>query len=352
MREIVPDYYKNFKCVGGSCRHNCCIGWEIDIDGDTAAYYDTVSGEMGCRLQKNIEWDDEPHFRLGEGERCPFLNRDNLCDIILNLGEEHICEICTEHPRFHNDLGDRMETGLGLCCEEAGRLILGWKEPVRLEGCCEADGCTGLEMCGEAVDCVGVSGCDAAGAADEAAVSAGAQEGEETAYFLRLRNAVIRILQDRTMPVPERVSRMLQFCGASVPDRSLEEWADFLLDLERLDETWTKVLNFLKNNAGQADFYGFDRYMSGRQTEYEQLLVYLVYRHMAAAYDELDLAARAAFAAFGYELLYAAGAAVWTVTGEFPFEAQVELARLFSSEIEYSEENLDAVLDEMVGDFS
>jgi len=85
---VYPDYYKNFECIKGDCRHNCCIGWEIDIDSDTAEFYKGVGGEMGTRLKECVDW-KETCFILGEGERCPFLNEKNLCDIIIELGEEH-----------------------------------------------------------------------------------------------------------------------------------------------------------------------------------------------------------------------------------------------------------------------
>lgn len=42
-----PSYYKNFRCIGSACTDNCCIGWEIEIDADTLAYYQTVSGSFG-----------------------------------------------------------------------------------------------------------------------------------------------------------------------------------------------------------------------------------------------------------------------------------------------------------------
>ena len=127
MEFVFPDYYKDFRCIAGDCRHSCCIGWEIDIDEDSLAFFESVPGEFGDRLRQNISKYGDAHFVLGEGERCPFLNRDNLCDIILTLGEEHICGICTDHPRFRNELPGRVETGLGLCCEEAARLILSKK---------------------------------------------------------------------------------------------------------------------------------------------------------------------------------------------------------------------------------
>ena len=41
MKIIVPDYYKDFKCLAGDCKHSCCIGWEVDIDADTLEYKGT-----------------------------------------------------------------------------------------------------------------------------------------------------------------------------------------------------------------------------------------------------------------------------------------------------------------------
>ena len=32
MKVVVPNYYNQFKCIAEKCHHNCCIGWEIDID--------------------------------------------------------------------------------------------------------------------------------------------------------------------------------------------------------------------------------------------------------------------------------------------------------------------------------
>jgi hypothetical protein len=87
--------------------------------------------------------------------------------------------------------------------------------------------------------------------------------------------------------------------------------------------------------------------MKDRQIEYEQLLVYLIYRHMANAPSLDDADARAAFAVLGYRLVHALGAAIFTLRGTFTFEDQLELVRLFSSEIEYCEDNLYAILDEL-----
>ena len=304
MKTVFPTYYKDFRCIGGACKHNCCIGWEIDIDADTAAYYRTVKGEMGERLAKGIATDGVPHFVLDADERCPFLNADNLCDIILHLGEEHLCEICDKHPRFQNELPDRVEIGVGMACEEAARLILSQTEPFRLE-------------------------------------NAPPTEDE----ILLLRDKAIAALQNREKPMGARIHEMLSLCGATLPPKDLGEWAEIFLGLECLDASWREKLLSLCDGWETLDLDGFDRHMSARQTEYEQFSVYLLYRHFANAPDLADAAARAAFAALGYTLLRALGALQWMKSGAFSFADQIELCRMFSSEIEYSDENVYILLD-------
>lgn len=302
--QIYPDYYKDFKCIGGGCKHNCCIGWEIDIDEESAAYYKTIGGELGERFANCISRGDEPHFILGEGERCPFLNGDNLCDIIIELGEESLCTICAEHPRFHNDLPGRVESGVGLACEEAARLILSKKDKMQLVPSVESD--------------------------DE---------------IIALRDRLLLVLQNRENDIDTRVREMLALAGATLPQKSYSEWAKTLLDLERLDENWTAMLEMLRVCGDTADFHGFKEYICGRETEYEQLLCYLIYRHFANAPDMEDAAARAAFAALGHKIIFAIGAVIWADKGNFDFSEQAELCRLFSAEIEYSDENLHTLFD-------
>jgi hypothetical protein len=68
--------------------------------------------------------------------------------------------------------------------------------------------------------------------------------------------------------------------------------------------------------------------------------VYFTYRYFALAPDSDYVAERAAFTAFSVLLIRGLGAARFNKTGEFSFHEQSEIARLFSSEIEYSENNL------------
>ena len=127
MKIVVPNYYKEFQCIASACRHSCCIGWEIDIDSATYSYYGSIGGDIGERLKECTAVNDgQAHFILDKNERCPFLNCNGLCDIITECGEESLCDICADHPRFRNFFSDRTEIGLGLCCEAAAKLILGF----------------------------------------------------------------------------------------------------------------------------------------------------------------------------------------------------------------------------------
>ena len=132
MNVYAPAYYTRFKCTTGRCRHTCCAGWEIDIDDATLAKYNSIGGNFGERLRNSIDYSGTPHFMLEEGDKCPFLNDEKLCDIIIRLGEDNICDICRDHPRFRNFWSGRIEIGLGLACESACRLILSDPEPLRI----------------------------------------------------------------------------------------------------------------------------------------------------------------------------------------------------------------------------
>ena len=128
-----PDYYPHFRCIADACRHSCCVGWEIDIDPDTRAAYAAVGGDIGAKLADEIDDSTDPaHFRLTADERCPFLRNDGLCELILTLGEDSLCQICADHPRFRNFFSGRTELGLGLCCEAAGALILSQPAPMQI----------------------------------------------------------------------------------------------------------------------------------------------------------------------------------------------------------------------------
>lgn len=305
-RYVYPSYFNAFACKKGECHSSCCEAWEIDIDEEALARYEAEAGEFGERLRAGISREGTPHFVTKQDGRCPFLNKDGLCDLILERGEEMLCEICREHPRFYNALPDRIEVGLGLSCEAAAELILGTKECVTL---------TGLN---------------------------GIDTGDE---ILCLRDEAVVILQNREASVDERLDALFSRLGARRPTLDSDAWCDLLLSLETLDPAWTRLVAGLKEQRTERDRTAVDTYAAVREIEYEQLLVYFIYRYMANAFDESESAEYAALAAFSYELIRALGTLLLFQNGKFDFEDLVALARLYSAEIEYSDENVERILD-------
>ena len=128
----VPDYYEQFVCTASACRDNCCRGgWQIDVDPDTVNLYRTVGGSMGERLLRAVQTDIEGDCFLAQPEgRCPFLLSDGLCEIHRDMGPDYLCVVCRQFPRFSEYYGATKESGLGLSCEEAARIILSKTTPL------------------------------------------------------------------------------------------------------------------------------------------------------------------------------------------------------------------------------
>ncbi len=123
--EIRPDFYDNFCCLAQNCRHTCCRGWEIDVDPDTLRLYRSVEGPLGEELRAALrEQEGEWSIRFNEAGNCPLLRPDGLCRVIIELGEDALCDICALHPRFFLDVGEHELSGVGLCCEAAAALLL------------------------------------------------------------------------------------------------------------------------------------------------------------------------------------------------------------------------------------
>lgn len=355
MRIGKPDYYDQFQCIAGACSDNCCIGWEIDIDEERKRRYAEVQGRLGERLRRCIDW-EESHFILqGEEERCPFLNDGNLCDLILELGEEALCDICREHPRFYDWFDGYTEMGLGLCCEAAGRLILGRPEPMKLvaEGDVE-------------VSC-------------------------EEEFLFQARDTAFQILQNRDKPVWERLSEFLRLAdelqerldfgetaeleagvaqageaggdvvgAAEVSGKSDTDWrrkakayADMLVicrELEPIDGSWTETVNALeKMTACWEKMASLETSMleteRQREYEYEHLAVYFVYRYFMKCREDGDVRSKAYLAVFCVLFIRLLDMEVYGRNGQVTAEDRVQNAKCCSKEIEYSEENLEILAD-------
>ncbi|WP_283687585.1 flagellin lysine-N-methylase [Clostridium perfringens] len=124
MKVRVPNYFNEFKCIASECEDTCCAGWEIVIDDETHKRYENVEGEFGEILRsKIVKSDGENIFLLNNGN-CSFLNEKKMCEIYINIGEDHLCYTCQQFPRYTEEFLDLKEVGLSLSCPEAARIIL------------------------------------------------------------------------------------------------------------------------------------------------------------------------------------------------------------------------------------
>ncbi len=288
MLYVEPDFYSDFQCIASACRHSCCLGWEIDVDEATAQLYGELPGPLGDELREQLCLLPEPHFKMTADGRCPFLNDAGLCRLILAYGEDVLCDICREHPRFYNEFPRRQEAGLGLCCEEAARLLLTGEKPLELI----------YETEGELED--------------------------EEPELIALRRQLLDILSDTAIPMKERISRCCALMDMEPLSFDMSYWRDFYLGLERLDETWTAALE----NLGPADVE------PPGDMAHTRLLQYLIYRHFASAGNRREAALMLQFCILSLGLI----SALERSGGELS-----ELVRLYSSEIEYSDENIERI---------
>ena len=295
MKTVYPNYYKSFRCIADKCKNSCCVNWEIDIDEDSLACYENIGGAMGEKLKSAISYDESPHFKLTDEERCPFLNENGLCDLIIELGEDSICEICREHPRFRNYFFDAMEIGIGLCCEAAAELIIYSREPFEL---------VNFDIDDDVYD-------------------------EDERELLKLRTELIDIMKDRALGIKERHERLFSYINYRLPEMTDDELIRFFLSLERLDERWTDVLESTAD-AGSIDIYG--DLSKADEEKIEQITIYFLYRYIAAAESVQAAEAYLFFALTSAKIIMAVSRA----SGIDICEA----ARMYSSEIEYSDENV------------
>ncbi len=132
MISILPEFFNDFHCKAGSCAHTCCQVWEIDIDEDTADYYQSLPGPLGEKIRHSMAKEgDTWHFTLNDKGFCHLLDEQGLCTIIKELGEDALCDICTVHPRFFTYVDDYILCGEGLCCEETCELMAKLQGPLQ-----------------------------------------------------------------------------------------------------------------------------------------------------------------------------------------------------------------------------
>lgn len=176
-----PGYYKKFRCLAGECPDTCCIGWEITVDRETEKTYQKLrkgKSELAERLRRSVR----RRLIIPDGDRCPFLAGDGLCDLCREYGEAAMTRTCRRYPRHVEDFGDIHEVELLCSCPEAARLILSEDFRLITRNMPERKGNT------DGID------------------------EERLALWFSVREQVFAMAGDRRMPLWARMRRILAFC--------------------------------------------------------------------------------------------------------------------------------------------
>ncbi len=318
MRFRTPSYYNKFKCIASECTDNCCIGWEIEIDSDTACYYQSLSGAFGNRLKENIS--KENTFILNN-ERCPFLNKNNLCDIIISCGETHLCQICRDHPRFFEWYGNLKEGGIGLSCEEAARLIL-------------------------TTDEVEYSICEVAEKPEEV-------DNSLFELLLSAREYIFSVLDDGNLSFTEKLNTVLDFSQKlqfEIDNPHLIDEANFsnvqkkgnlsqIIELfgsfEPIDNVWTDEYNFLKKSSFNQKIIC----SLNEKTYLTNIFRYFIYRYFLKGVFDEEILSKVKFAVISVMMIKL------MTNGKNDLKTYIEKSKLYSKQMEYSDENRELFYD-------
>ncbi len=326
-----PEYYERFRCIGGDCPDTCCAGWEVDIDEESGAYYKSVSGDFGDRLRANIcEDEGERYFPLTPKNRCPFLNDKNLCDIYINLGEESLCQTCTEYPRYFMDIGSYEQMDMSLSCMELGRIF--YTETDRINYIRSEN-----DVCGEELD---------------------PEEQATLIEVLALRNQCIETMQDAEGSYWDKFSAvralvaaaqgMTQEEGDETRTYLKEDYRDLIALLESMDsinDEWTQKLSYYKTVAHDENRLAMlDSFIQKNENSLNiwmsKTAVYFIFRYFIDTCIDGDIDNELCLVHRSLKLIFFMLFAEWINKGTVDVSDIIYVSHLYSKEVEHDESNV------------
>ena len=320
MKIRIPDYYNDFSCQAGECKDPCCkAGWQIIIDDETLCFYNETEGEFAEKFNKHIQHNDGENMFCADNGVCKFLREDGLCEIQCEFGAERLCTTCKNFPRYNYVYGGLREAGLELSCPEAARLIITKKDKINF-------------LVYETREMPEPNDLDA----------------DLFNYIIKCRDKSIEIVQNKTKSLDDRILTLLEFNKAveknlkrknySQIDNDISIKSDLLSlkksqikklsKLERLIDKWGEVLSSFIDKKYDVTFTGYEN-------EFENILVYFIFRYYLDAVYDRKVLNKIIFSVFSVMMI------------KYTFDKTNDLissAKLYSREIEHSDENVDALV--------
>ncbi len=322
MTYIKPSFFNDFKCIAERCTDNCCIGWEIDIDDETLCKYNALNTPFGDKIREKItvSQDGSTCFSLGEGERCPFLNKDNLCDIIINCGESAICDICTEHPRFYNCFPAVTEIGLGLACEEVCRLLI------------ENDFNLITQETREIIELT-------------------PEDEQEMLLYNKisyLRSKIFEIMKtdgDYSKKIKEVIAYLEDETEEMSFVKSDRELISDYQKSEPINDKWIVFIDDLCSCFTEITAFEKQIEFSGEENEiYSKLFCYILYRHLSKAVYDGEIMCRVCFAVESVRFVILSDLYTKLKCGEITKTDRIDNIKRWSQQVEYSEDNTEFLI--------
>ncbi|MBE5952694.1 MAG: hypothetical protein E7257_00875 [Lachnospiraceae bacterium] len=364
MRFRMPSYYNNFKCIADKCPDTCCAGWAIAIDEKTLKGYKEMSGEAGEYVREKVDFEEGIYKRCGE--RCAFLNDSNLCDLIINQGEDKLCKTCTRYPRHFEEYGDLVEAALSMSCPVAAGLII--DNPDRDIFKIRVDETRNK---GEKVD--------------ERLLNT----------LLRIRKRIFAITGDRSKSIDQRMQEILLLVDKIQPlifdyerlgtkrklnifsknifsnidsilirfqkkmtkprkkDNKLDyqlmkEYIDMFLGLENINEDWPKnmgeTISLLYHRHTQEEYIELKKEfiysIKDREYEYEHILNYFIYTYFLGGIYDYNILGMVKLAVVSTLIIREMGMARWLENDkQLTIEQKLKCAYSYSRQVEHSEDN-------------
>ena len=326
MIYIKPSFYDNFKCIASKCTDNCCIGWEIDIDEVSFDKYNKLQGALGDEIRSKITVSEDGSrcFELSENDRCPFLNDSNLCRIIINCGEDAICDICKNHPRFYEWFPGVTECGLGLSCEEVCRILLQDEKSFSLIE--ENDG---EEIVLDSEDDV--------------------IESDTYIFLSAFRERLFDVLFSTETDFEEKLVKILSltgnFCNEQIKIRNFNNLVEAYKETEPIDEQWSVFIDGLGDNL-QDILKIEDNFKKSTNGDmlYSKILAYIIYRHFIKAVFDESVKERVCFSVESVRFIYLCDMKTFFEKGDLTLNDRIENLKNWSKQIEYSDENTDYLI--------
>lgn len=336
MKIAYHEFYRDFKCIANKCPDSCCKEWDVVVDDDSYLKYKNAEGKIGEKLRNvmTIDSDGDRIFTL-DNSRCPFWNKNMLCDIYINLGENSLCETCKRFPRIILDYSKFQEKILSLACPEALRLML-------KKGAMQKLIVTQDEKIAEPCN-YDTEVMDLLYSAREKIFSVLGNDNNGIFDCLDMIYKICIEVQSALDGVEYEAETEFDENGFIA---DYKQTIDLLLQLDIMTDEWKALLERAeKYKADSKDILRFSEYIGEYDYEYKNLMYYYVYRYFLNSIDTYDVTECFSFILLAVKSAYILQLFLFVNNGGLNIEQRHRIIGLYSKEVEHSYENIEYLME-------